>query len=369
MNNVHGIIHAYHGYSEMHELGSKRTGASMPFCGRYRLIDFAMSSMMNAGIYDVGVIMQKGYQSLLDHLGSGWAWNMERHNGGLSTLPPYGLANSEQGIYDGCMEALNAVRTYLRHIRQPYVILMRGDLCANIDLAKAVEQHISSGVDITAVCTAYPLTCKHHSYIVGEDGIAEQMLCVQSENVGVQSLETYIMSTKQLLEVVEWCAHRGRIHLHRDAIRHMMDEGRKVGVYMHEGYARMIKNVVDYYKANMDMLDDEKRAMLFPPERHVTTRKNVNVSTYYGDGAKVKNSLIADGCVIEGTLENCVLFPGVRIAAGSVLRDCIVMNDSVIGPNVDLSYVIADKEANISSSVSLTGNPQLPLVVPKYGKI
>ena len=370
MKRVHGIIHAYHGYSELRELGSKRTGASMPFCGRYRLIDFPMSSLMNAGVTNVGIIMQKGYQSLLGHMGSGRAWNMERRTGGLTLLPPYGIADASSGVYVGCMDALNSVRSYLRDsINEPYVVLMRGDLCANIDLEKAIDRHVSTGVDITAVCTSSPLSGVHHSYIVGKNGVAEQLLCLQTENVGVQSLETYIMSKDLLIEVVEWCAHRGCIHLHRDAIMHLMNEGKKIGIYMHDGYARMIKNVLDYYEANMDMLDDKKRALLFPPERNVTTRRSINVSTYYGDEANVKNSLVADGCVVEGDVENCVLFPGVKLAAGSVLKNCIIMNDTVIGPNVELNCVIADKDVNVSSFVSLTGNPRLPLVIPNRSRI
>ncbi len=368
-NKVHGIIHAYHGYAELRELGSKRTGASMPFCGRYRLIDFAMSSMMNAGIHDVGIIMQKGYQSLLDHMGSGRDWNMERHTGGLTMLPPYGLPDATKGVYAGCMEALNAVRTYLRDIRQPYVVLARGDMCASIDLEKAINQHISTGVDVTAVCTSAPISSVHHSYIVGKNSIAEQLLCLQTDNVGVQSLETYIMSKTLLTELVEWCAHRGCIHLHRDAIMHLMNEGKKIGVYMHDGYARLIVNVNGYYEANMDMLNPANRDLLFPEDRHVTTRERINVSTYYGDGAKVKTSLVADGCVVEGSIENCVLFPGVKLAAGSVLKNCIIMNDTVIGSNVELNCVIADKDVNVSSYVSLTGNSKLPLVIPKRSRI
>ena len=220
------------------------------------------------------------------------------------------------------------------------------------------------------MCTASPLSDVHHSYIAGKNGIADQLLCMQEENVGVQALETYIMSKDLLIEIVEWCAHRGCIHLHRDAIMHlMMDERKKIGIFMHEGYARMIVNVMGYYEANMDMLDEKKRAQLFPPERHVTTRRHINVSTYYGDEAKVKNSLVADGCIVEGSVENCILFPGVKIASGSALKNCIVMNDTVIGSNVELSYIIADKDVHISPFVSLTGNPKLPLVIPNRSRI
>lgn len=370
MNNVHGIIHAYHGYAELRELGSHRTGASMPFCGRYRLIDFALSSMMNAGIHDVGVIMQKGYQSLMDHMGSGRTWDMSRRADGLRLLPPFGLPDATKGLYEGCMEALSAVHSYLRDIKQEYVVLARGDLCANVDIEKAVVQHLSSNVDVTAVCTTRTLPYVHHSFILGEDGLARQLLCLQSGDTGgINSLEIYIMSKSRLLELVDWCAQRGRLHFHRDALMHLLREGGKVGIYMHEGYARHIVDVNDVYEANLDMLDAEKRAQLFLEDRQVTTRERIDVSTYYGDGASVKNSLIADGCIIEGSVENCVLFCGVQVAAGATLKNCVVMNDTVIGPNVELDCVISDKNVHISPYVSLTGNTKLPIVIPKESKI
>jgi glucose-1-phosphate adenylyltransferase len=119
----------------------------------------------------------------------------------------------------------------------------------------------------------------------------------------------------------------------------------------------------------MDMLDESKRTLLFPPERRVTTRERIDASTYYGERAEVKNSLVADGCVIEGRVENCVIFCGVRVAAGAVLKNCIILNDTVIGRNVELNCVISDKNVSISPYVSLTGNTRLPLVIPKDSKI
>lgn len=370
MKNVHGIIYAYHGFQDLRELCAHRTGASLPFCGRYRLIDFALSSLMNAGIHDVGIIMQKDYQSLMDHLGSGRTWDMSRRTDGMRLLPPYGLPDSRKGVYEGCMEALNAVHSYIHDIQEEYVVLIRGDLCASVDISAAVAQHIASGADVTAVCTAATPVGVHHRFVPGDSGFAEQILCRQTAaGPGVASLETYVMSKQKLLELVSWCAERNRLHFHRDAMMHLMSKGGRVGIYMHKGYARHIVSVSDYYEANMDMLDAEKRAELFPEDRRVTTRERSDVSTYYGDMASVKNSLVADGCLIEGSIENCILFCGVEIAAGSRLKNCIVMNDTVIGPNVELGCVISDKHVEISPFVTLTGNHKLPLVIPKASKI
>lgn len=370
MKNVHGIIYAHHGYSELHELGAHRTGASMPFCGRYRLIDFALSDLMHAGIHHVGVIMQRGYQSLMDHIGSGRTWNMSRRVEGLSLLPPYAIPNAPTGFYDSCVEALIAVRLYLDEISDEYVVLMRGDLCANIDLEKVVQQHIDSGVDVTAVCHKDALPYPHHRFTVGENGLADELLFLQKDaSRGCASLEVFVMSKALLLELVDWCAERGRVHFHRDALIHLFHQGGKVGVYMHEGYARHIISVIDFYEANMAMLQDRARAELFCEDLPITTRERSDVSTYYADTAKVKNSLIGDGCIIEGEVENCVIFCGAKVCAGAVVKNCIILNDAVIGENAVLNYVISDKNVVISPYMTLNGNVKLPLVIPKGSKL
>lgn len=368
MNNVHGIIYAYHDFSGLGELGAHRTGASLPFCGRYRLIDFALSSMMNAGIHDVGVIMQKGYQSLMDHLGSGRTWDMSRRVNGLRLLTPFGYHGATKGVYEGCMEALDSVSTYINKIPQDYVALMRGDLCANIDLESVINAHMSSGADITAVCSRGCPSDVHHRFVPDEELYAAQLLCRQTQcGPGLGALELYVMSKKLLLEFMDWCTQRSKLHFHRDALNHFMQVGVKVKLYVHEGYARHIVSIADYYQANMDMLDAEKRAQLFP--RNVTTRERSDVSTYYGDRAFVKNSLIADGCVIDGAIENCIVFGGSRIGSGSSIKNCIIMNDTIIGANAELSYVIADKEVEVSPYVTLTGNEALPIVIPKCSSL
>ena len=182
-------------------------------------------------------------------------------------------------------------------------------------------------------------------------------------------LETSVIARKKLLEMIEWCAEGGRLHFHKDALQHFLGEGWKVGTVIHDGYARHITCVDDYYQANMDMLDPELRAQVFPADRPVATRERSDVSTYYAAGSKVTNSLVADGCIIEGQVENSVIFCGAKIGAGSVLKNCIVLHDTVIGENVNLGCVISDKNVKISPYTTLKGNRRLPLVIPKGSKI
>ena len=370
MKAVHGIIFAYSAEPALRELVAERTAASLPFCGRYRLIDLALSSMTNAGIRDVGVIMQRDYQSLLDHMGSGKAWDMSRKSGGLRMLPPFGLPAYHRGNYSGTMEALNAVSSYIKDIKEDYIALMLGNICANIDLSAAIRQHIASGRSITAICTQQPMEGSHFRYALGENGLVRSIrFDSDSGDEGLDSTECYVINKKTLVEMMDRCAKLDLRSFHRDAISHFLASGGDMGVYVHTGYAMAIHTVDAYYKANMDMLKAENRRRIFPADRPVRTRNHEEVSTYYGENACSKNSLVADNCIIEGTVENSIVFSGVHIAKGAVVRNAIVMRGCEIGEWAELNYVIADKACSFAAGTTLTGSPKLPLVAPKKTKI
>jgi len=370
MSDFHGVIFAYGTYPELGELSRFRTAASMPFCGRYRLIDFALSSMMNAGIHNVGVIMQRDYQSLLDHIGAGKDWDMDRRIGGLKMLPPFGLPEYHTGDYTGTIEALNAVSTYIRGVQEKYIVLMHGNLCANLDLSAAIRGHVESGADITAICTENTLDYKHHRYVVGAEGFVERMVFNQvGSGEGLASLEAYIIAKDVLIGMMDACASTNRYHFHRDAISDFLSGGGRIGVYTHKGYARRIMSTASYYSASLDMLNNEHRADLFTAERPIRTKSHVDVSTYYGEKAFAKNSLVADGCIIRGELNNCIVFSDARIGEGAKLSSCIVMNSCIIGEGVKLNSVIADKYSEVGAYQTLSGSERLPIIIPKSSKI
>lgn len=370
MKDFHGIIFAYSASPELRELVGHRTAASMPIFGRYRVIDFALSSLMNAGIYDVGVIMQRDYQSLMDHVRSGKSWDMSRKNGGVRLLPPFGMPGYHSGNYFGTMEALNGVGDYIRDIPQKYVVLLLGNMCANLDLSAAAEQHIHSGAPITAICSAQTPPTGQHRYLTGPDGFVTQARFYrESEEEGYCSMEGYIIDKELLVRMMDDCAARNLYRFHRDALAAYLNEGGKMGVYLHEGYYMPIRSVDLYYRANRDMLEDGKRRDLFAPERPIRTRHHEGVSTYYGEKAVSINSLVGDNCRIEGRIENCILSTEIRVAPGAVLRDCVVMRCSNIGEGAELDCVIIDKNCEIAPGTVLKGNEKLPLVVPKGTKI
>ena len=370
MNDFQGLIFAYFTNPNLRELINVRTAASLPFCGRYRLIDFSLSSMRNAGIYDVGVIMQRDYQSLLDHLGGGKAWDMARRSGGLRMLPPFGLPEYHRGNYSGTMEALIAVGSYIQDIQSKYIVLLLGNMVANIDLTKPMKQHRRSGAEITAICTDRGGDGFRMTYVPGEDGFVKQLLVdTDDPKAGPVSLEGYIINRDTLLRMIDEC-RRQRIYLwHREALPRFLEQGGKMDCYIHTGYCALIRSVDSYFKANMDMLNPAIRHELFPADLPIFTKVREEVSTYYAEGAYSRNSLVADNCIVEGSLENCVVFSGARIGKGAQLKNCIVMSDCIVGRDSSLDYCIVDKDVSFSAGTVLTGSEKLPFVVPKGSKL
>lgn len=365
-NDLHGILYTLRADPELRDLVTHRNSASIPFGGRYRLIDFALSSMVNAGARDVGVIMERDYQSLLDHLSNGKDWGLSRRQGGLRLLPPFGLREAHSGSFSGCMEALLSVRSYIETIPHEDIILSTGDYVGNVDLAAAAERHYASGAEITAVCVDQWVEAPHHRYIPGEDGFAGKLIFSDGRGRdGLGSAEIYIIKKDLLLSFLAYCGDGGYMHFHRDAIVHYLEEGGRIGIYVHDGYFRRIRTAHDYYEASMEMLEKDVMTQFFPEDRPVRTKDRAEVSTYYGDEASVKNCLVADGCYIEGELKNCVLFRGVKVEKGAKLENCVFLQDTVVKAGTELKCVITDKDTVISEGCFLAGNDRLPILVPK----
>ena len=358
MSKVHGIVYAYHSSPRLGDLTRYRTNASLPFCGRYRLIDFALSSLSNAGVHSVGVIMQRDYQSLLDHLGSGKAWDLSRRSGGLHLLPP-------RGHYTGTAEALNAVISYVRNIPESEIVLMPADIVCNLDLAAAIAQHDASGCGITAICRGGAVTGEHHRYLTDAHGRVTKLITSASAGTGVASMEIYIVNKDVLLSILDFCAQENRFHFHRDGLFEYLGRGGTMDVFLHTGYAVRVDAVADYFAASMDMLDPDARASLFPADRPVRTKERADVSTYYGEHAHVENCLVADGCFIEGEVENSILSRGVVVEKGARVSNSVLMQGTVIKAGASLSYVITDKNVKVNEDRMLMGHSTYPLAISK----
>ena len=368
MNNLHGILFAYRSNPNLRELTQLRTISSIPFGGRYRMIDFNLSNLVNAGVTDIGVIMRENYQSLLDHLGSGKDWDLSRKHGGLRLLPPFAFARRQQqrSSFRGKMEALDGVSSYLHQIRQEYVVLADGDIAANLPIADILEHHLERGADITAVCTSKPTADPRQStyFTVGADGLVADVACAPAEPAGCESLNVYILSRELLLNLTEYCAAHNIYSFSAGVLMGMRGE-LTISPYLFDGYAARVQSVAGYFACSMDLLNPAVREELFNPVRPIRTKDRSDPSTYYAPGACCTGSYMADGCIIEGVVENSVLFRGVQVKKGAVVRNCVLMQGATVGENAEISYVIADKDVRINPYRTLVGHRSYPLAIAK----
>lgn len=370
MNGLHGIIFSYEKEPGLRELVEHRMPASVPFGGRYRVIDFMLSNMQNAGITDVGVILHGNYQSLLDHLGNGKTWDMSRKYGGLRMLPPFADNRTYQSTeFRGKMEALAGVRSYLREIRQDYVVLADSDLIINIDLDAVFEKHIETGADITCVCTAnFKQTENATFFQLDRDDRVIKTLRNPAKPEGYHCLEIYIMSKELLLKLVDECAAEQKYTFRTDVL-HGMGDQLNIRGYVFDGLAAQIRTIKEYYDRSMDMLDPKVYHELSTARRPIRAKEDDETPTYIAPESKCVNSLVADGCIIEGTVENSVIFPGVKVARGAVVKNSILFKNAAVEENAEVSYVIADKNVQIRRGSHLTGHENYPMAISKNSVI
>ena len=366
MNGLHGIIFSYEKEPGLRELVEHRMPASIPFGGRYRVIDFMLSNMQNAGITDVGIILHGNYQSLLDHVGNGKTWDMSRKYGGLRILPPFADNRRYQsGEFRGKMEALAGVRSYLEEIRQDYVVLADSDLIVNLPLAEVYEAHIATKADITCVCTAnFKQTENATFFQLDRDDRVIKTLRNPAKPEGYHCLEIYIISKELLLKLVDECAAEQKYTFRTDVL-HGMGDRLNIRGWVWDGLAAQIRTLKEYYDRSMDMLDPKVFREVSTAARPIRAKEDDESPTYIAPESRAANSLIADGCIIEGTVENSILFPGVTIAKGAVVKNSVLFKNTVIEENASVSYVIADKNVTVRRGGTLTGHENYPMAISK----
>ena len=367
MKNIMGIIYTAD-HNQLKELTADRAVAAVPLCGRYRLIDFPLSAMVDSGIRNVGVITQKNYNSLMDHLGSGREWDLHGKRAGLVFLPPF--TNNSVGVYSGFLDAIHANLHYLRRSKERYVVSTDTHMLFNAHFDDMVAAHEASGADITLMYTKDAGTRRNGAgrYIqVEEDGRVSALESDPSTpHLPYTYLEAFCIRRELLITLVDETVSQGYHHLTRDVLMEAISKRTlKVHGFENPGRAWYLDSVQSYFKASMELLDRETRAGLFSTERPVLTKLRDEMPTHHCAGAKVKNSLIADGCVIEGTVENSILFRGVHIAKGAVVRNCIIMQDSKVLEDAELQYCIMDKQATIQPKGRLLATESYPIVVAK----
>lgn len=369
MKDTMGLIFAYQNDEHMKSLTQKRALSSIPFGGRYRIVDFTLSNMVNSGITKVGIITRNNYQSLMDHLGAGKEWDLSRKNGGLYMLPPF---FSKGTAYRGKMEALRNAEAFIRRSDNRFVILASADVVCNMDLNPVFDYHVQKGADITLVYQNKVLVDDGEGggsgCVIETDGNGRVMDVaidpVITEQTVKSSQEIVIMSRALLESLINECTSHNLYGFHRDVLqRHLKDL--KIYGYEYEGYCAKINSIASYFKANMDLLNGDIRQALFYQPRQIFTKIRDQAPSVYRNGSKVSNSLIADGCVVEGTVENSILFRGVQVKKGAVVRNSIIMQDTEIQEGAELVYTISDKDVVIREKSKLYGYELYPMVLAK----
>lgn len=363
-NNVLGLLFSNMHDEQLRDLTSMRALGSVPFGGRYRLIDFPLSNMVNAGISKVGIITKSNYQSLMDHIGSGKAWDLSRKNEGLYFLPPFGTSDE---MYNGRIASLSGIQPFLRNSKEEYVLISDCHVVGNIDYDRIVETHLSTRADITVAYKRGEVPPLRDNLLLwmNEDGrINDLLLGGRSGDQGAFGLGLYVMSKAMLTRLVSAAVSRNRMHFERDVLQRQVDALRIYGYEVPE-HTAVIADLNSYFHANMSLLDKGVRDSLFGGRRPIYTKVRDCAPAIYGLHASVSDSLVADGSDIQGRVKNSVIFRDVTVEREAVVENCIVMQGTVIRAKASLEAVIMDKDVVIREGRTLAGCDSYPVFIDK----
>ena len=356
------------------ELVSVRLMASIPFASRYRVIDFILSSMTHSGIDNISVVVNKNYHSLMDHLGSGREWDLIRKNGGLRIFPPF-AEKEVGGPYVGRASALASLLDFLRDQKEEYVIMSDTNVVVNFDFSAMLQAHIDSGADITIAYNEqeipeellnYPTNDKifYYTFDVEDGRIKKVYINLKTDGVQKLSMNIFVVRRELLIDIVNDAYIQGRSFFMRDVIMPQLGK-LNVQAYKYTEYVARISGMKSYFEENMKLLDDYNLDALFSFAPIYTKIRGDN-PTHYKDGAKVQNVMMADGCVIEGEVENSVIFRGVKVGKGATVKNCILMQDTVVEAGANVEYLITDKNVTITAGKEMKGTDTFPVYIEKF---
>ena len=375
---VAGLIFSNIHNSSLPELTSVRTIASVPFGCRYRLIDFPLSAMVNSGITKIGVIAHNNYQSLMDHIGTGKDWDLARRSGGIRILPPYIASyNSVNGgrLYTTRLEALMGVMHFITKCTEEHIVLSDCDNVCSVALKDLIKAHEKNGADMTILTRSVKngdVRPSEDATIVDFDDngrVINLSACTQKDGEAEISTNIIVANRSFLLDIINDAAAHGYTRFYLEAIANRLEHA-KINAYHFDGEFLQIGSLVSYYQASMKLLDTETRnELLNTPEKMVYTKLRNSAPTVYQSGSSVKNSLIADGCCIEGTVENSIIFRGVHISRGTVVKNSILLQDTYVGADTSLNCVITDKNVVIREGRNLSGHESVPFFLSKGSMI
>ena len=348
-------------------LTQKRTMASLPFGGRYRQVDFHLSNLAAAGIQHVGIVSRSNYQSLMNHVGSGEEWGLELGEGGLEFLTPYALGNADS--YRGKLENLNAVLDFLKYAEDEYVVLTDSSILTNLDVQDIVRSHVASGKDLTIVTKPGVANGKKvlDLAIKAENGeISDVVVSYPAPEGYLASMDLFVVGRQWLIAKVQELVAHDKYHMDRDLVLGQWNKGNlTINVYEYNGVALYNESTEEYFANSMALLDKTVREGIFNAHHPIFTKVRDRVPTYYGDDCEIENSLIADGCILDGEVEDSVLFRDVIVEKDAEVENCVIMNDAVIGEGAELKYVILDKNVTVTPGSKLVGTAANPIIIKR----
>ncbi len=370
-----GIIFSSLNNNTLSRLTSDRTVAAIPFACRYRLVDFCLSNMVNANISNINIVANYNYRSLLEHIGSGKDWDLARRRSGINFISPFQTAfNSEGKMFSTHMEALKSIKDYINEFKEEYVVMSDSDTVLNIDFNKVIDFHEENGAAVTLVTKKIDgsFSSKNPRILISEkDGVINDISMGKSfdgKNDEV-ALGIFVMKTVYLRRILEIAEGHSLPSL--TAFFAQNYNTAKYCAYCFDGYSAMVGSFLDYYRCSMELCsgDDARKSLLFSKARPIYTRVHNSHPTKYTGTAVVKDSLIADACLIEGEVINSVIGRGVIIEKGAVVKNSVLFRDTRVGKGANVNCIVTDKNVVISDGVTLSGNENMPFYIEKGRKI
>ncbi|MGN1205041.1 MAG: glucose-1-phosphate adenylyltransferase subunit GlgD [Lachnospiraceae bacterium] len=362
-----GIILAGGNNHRMKELTQKRAISAMPVAGSYRSIDFALSSMSNSRIQKVAVLTQYNSRSLNEHLSSSKWWDFGRKQGGLFVLTPAVTADNSNW-YRGTADALYQNLHFLKNSHEPYVVIASGDGIYKLDYGKLLEYHIEKKADITVVCRDMEEDINVERYGTVKmneecriEEFEEKPLVAKTNTV---SCGIYVIRRRQLIEMLEKCAEEDRYDFVRDILIRYKDVKKIYGYKIHD-YWRNIASVDDYFHTNMDFLKPEVRNYFFNQYPDIYSKVDDLPPAKYNVGAKVRNSLVSSGCIVNGVVEDSVVFKKSYIGNNCYIKNSIILNDVYIGDNTHIENCIVESHSTIRANSNYKGEDEIKIVIER----
>lgn len=370
-----GIIFSSLNNNTLSRLTGDRTVAAIPFACRYRLVDFCLSNLVNANISNINIVANYNYRSLLEHIGSGKDWDLARRESGINVISPFQTAaNAEAKMFSTHLEALKSMKEYITEFKEEFVVLMDSDSVLNIDIEDVIRTHEKTNANITIVTHTADksYSSKHPRMMLASVAgkITEFALSdTYKERHPELSLGIYVMRTVYLRRLIEEAEAYNLNSLTGLMLKNYKSSNYRT--YKYTGYVATVSSFLDYYRCSMELAADEsaRESLLWKKEAPVFTRVHNSAPTVYKTTARVENSMIADDCVIEGTVINSVLFRGVKVERGAVVKNSVLFSGTRVAKGASLNCIVADKDVDITDGVILSGNGNMPFYIQKSRKI